>query len=752
MQSVTIRPWEIEHRSPVNDFSETIFFTGNGMLGVRGFGAWAGKRLPQDHAIFRAGLFSEIKPGITDMVQLPDVLTLIPLGEEPQTVVQTLDIQTGVLTHCWNTDRAVLRMRRTASMADDQLILQTLSITAEQAGTFTVMAMADTNVKNLPVHDDQTIVSTEQVRLLQTVSLTDKSMHLHTIQEKTPVAISWDILDDRNAVRETMIEQSAVLTKLTVHLAKGETWTIEKRVRVLLGRQEANPETPDPWRASAEQWLALWNDCDIEIESDDKQLQGALRYNMYQLLCNNAADDPTVSIGARGLSHGRYKGNVFWDTEIFLLPFFLWTRPQAAQNLLLYRVNHLDDACKLAAQQNLEGARFPWMCSGNGLEQCETWDTGLCEVHITADVVYAMQQYVEITGDAGLLQSSFAEVYRQTALYWMSRFTWEENAKQFSCFFVKGPDEYCGATVNNTYTNYMARNNINLALQYGVLSKKEREQAKFTAENIALLYDAHRDLYLQDELLDRLETPAFQIKGNEPSYKQYCFDRMQRYRLLKQADLVLLMNLYPADFTRAQKLNVFHYYEPITLHDSTLSYGAHAQLALTLGLWEPAEEYLQKAIYLDLKDIMGNTGREGLHMAALGSAWQAIVFGAAGLCVEENQLAVHPMLPKSIQAIKFKAKFRGEQYKVSIRSDGNPAIIKLQTKRGAIACTCHTRKKNAFTIALFLLPSLIGLVVFCFLPMLASIVYSLLDYDLLKPIESVSFVGLRNFKYVLGGA
>ncbi len=664
MQAVRIDPWKIERVSPIDDFSETIFFVGNGTLGVRGFGAWAGKRSPQAHAVFRAGLFSEIKPGITDMVQLPDPLTLHPLGEEPQMATQSLDLHTGVLTQCWETDRASLCMQRTASMADHQLLIQRLTITANRAGVFTVEAVANTEVKNLPIHDDQTVAATEYVRLLQTVSLNENAMRLRTLAEGTPVEILWETSDDREANRRDYLERTAAFTVLTASLAVGETWTVEKRVRVLLRDEAPNSEANDPWAQSAAQWRTLWDDCDIEVESDDRELQGALRYCVFQLLCNNAAQDRSVSIGARGLTHGRYKGNTFWDTEIFMFPFYLWTRPEAAKNLLKYRTDRLDDARALARRQNLDGARFPWMCSNGGSEQCESWDIGLCEVHVTADVAYAAQRYAEVTGDEAFLRGPCAELFTETARYWLSRLTYEPAKDRYSSFFVKGPDEYCGATVNNTFTNYIARNNIEMALRYGLLTSGESDQMRFTAERIELLYDAGRELYLQDELLDRLEAPPFLKSGDEPAYKLYCFDRLQRYRVLKQADLVLLMNLFPSGFSEAQKRNVFDYYEPITMHDSTLSFGPHAQLALTLGLWNKAEEYLNKAVYLDLKDVMGNTAREGLHMAAMGAAWQAVVFGAAGLWAEDGKLTLYPMLPPSMRRIRFTVWHRGKRFRV----------------------------------------------------------------------------------------
>ncbi len=671
MKHVSIDPWIIGRVSPVDDFSEAVFFIGNGTLGVRGFGAWEGKRSPQAHGVFRAGLFSEIKPGITDMVQLPDALTLRPLGEEPQIVTQRLDMRTGVLTQCWETERATFCMRRAVSMADSQLILQRLTISAKQAGAFTIEAVSSTEVKNLPIHDDQTITATEYVRLLKAVSLTENAMHLHTLAEGTPVQILWTVSDDRDANRRDTLEKLAGCTTLTAALTQGETWTIEKRVRVLVHGEAPNAEAEDPWEANVEAWRALWDDCDIEVESDDPELQGALRYNVFQMLCNNAAENRTVSIGARGLTHGRYKGNTFWDTEIFLLPFFQWTRPQAAKNLLLYRADRLDDARALAKKQNLDGARFPWMCSQRGTEQCETWDTGLCEVHVTADIAYAAQRYLEATGDEEFLKGPAAELFTETARYWLSRLTYEPAKDRFSSFFVKGPDEYCGTTTNNTFTNYMARNNILLALQYGSLNSEEQKRARFTAERIELLYDKERALYLQDELLDRLEPLPDTMNGDAPSYTQYSYDRMQRYRALKQADLVLLMNLFPDEFTKVQKRNIFDYYEPVTLHDSTLSYGPHAQLALTLGLWDKAETYLRKGVYLDLKDVKGVTSREGLHMASMGSAWQAVALGAAGLCLKDGQLSARPMLPPSIQRVMFRVWHRGRRYRVEATREGH---------------------------------------------------------------------------------
>lgn len=667
MSDIRITDWAVETAGIVDDFCETVFFTGNGYLGVRGFPGWQGKEKPQDHAVFKAGFFSHITPRITDMVQLPDVLTLCPVGHAPAAVKQTLNLKNGTVTQEWEDGQFRFALERAVSMAEPSLMLARLTVQAKEYGHLIVQAAADAAVANLPVHDDQTVENTELTQLLELVSLSETAMTLRTLYEKTPVRIGWRVTGTENTENRSFIQSAKAVTELSRTLSPGEKWIIEKRVRVFTGDEPEREEPAgDPWAANEAAWDALWADCDLSLESDDPELQGAVRYNIFQMLANNAAATPKASIGARGLTHGRYKGNTFWDTDIFLFPFYLWTQPEAAKNLMLYRAERLEDAKALAKRQNLDGARFPWMCSDTGMEQCESWDIGLCEVHITADVAYAMDRYCTVTGDAGFRKEFADPVFLETGRYWLSRLTWEQGKNRYSSFFVKGPDEYCGAAVNNTYTNWMARNNLRLALESGRAGAEESERLRFAMEHITLLYDAERKLYLQDELFERLEPIDPKLISDIPSYRSVCFDRVQRYRVLKQADLVLLVTLFPDGFSAEEKRSIFETYEPLTLHDSTLSWGVHALLALRLGLWDKAEAYLKKGVYLDLKDLMGNTGREGVHMAALGAAWQALVYGAAGLWADEKGLTLNPMLPKGIHRMTFSVYYHGERYRVLV--------------------------------------------------------------------------------------
>lgn len=656
-----IAPWRARYEGACDDFCESVFFTGNGALGVRGFPAWRRKTHPQQHAVFRAGLFTEIKPGVTDMVQLPDAFTLEPDDDIPEAFSQELDFHRGALTHACQTERARTTLLRIVSMADKQLVCQRLTVTALKTGDYAVRAVADSRVVNLPVHDDQTVENTQTVPLLTLDAISESGFALSTRDGGRRATYLWSLAPSLPCERRAEIQGGVCVTTFRARLIAGETLTLEQRVRVLTDDEAPNAEQSDPFAAHYAAWEALWADCDVQIDGDDA-LQGALRYNIYQMLCNCHEDDPSVSIGARGLTHGRYKGNTFWDTDIFLFPFFLWQRPAAARSLAQYRVSLLPDAEALAKKQNLDGARYPWMCATTGAEQCESWDIGLCETHVTADVCYALSRYGEVTGDKAFMER-VRPVYAQTARYWRSRLTYEPEKDRYSLFFVKGPDEYCGAAVNNTYTCYLAKRNLLLGAE--ALGGAEGEALRAVAERVTILYDHDRDLYLQDETFDRLEPAPFLKSGASPMYKQVCFDRMQRYRVLKQADLVQLMTLYPEDFTARQKANVFDAYEPLTLHDSSLSFGAHALLAFQIGRMDKALDYLRRSVFLDLTDGMENTGHEGVHMAALGASWQAVVFGMLGLWSERGKLTISPRLPAHVRRVSLRVHYRGKCLRVT---------------------------------------------------------------------------------------
>jgi kojibiose phosphorylase len=433
-------------------------------------------------------------------------------------------------------------------------------------------------------------------------------------------------------------------------------------------------------------WSQRWQSANIEIEGD-KQADAALRYVVFELIANNSAKDSSVSIGARGLTHTRYKGCYFWDTDIFMMPFYLYTAPEAARNLMQYRTDALPQAKKHAQEMNCLGARYPWMASYDGSEQCESWDIGASELHVTADVVHALNQYVQATGDEKFYLHEAAKVYIETARFWQSRYSPELGTRKVNLLFCKGPDEYCGITSNNLYTNVLVKENLKLAqdaadylyqydrpayLRLGITA--EEVKCWNTLEHsIKLPKDPISGHWRQDDTFHLLEPIRLSDlkQGDTATYNRVCYDRLQRYRVIKQADVLLLMTRLPNMFTSEEKLAAWKDFEPLCLHDSTLSFASHALFAAQNGLMDAAQYYFKKAAFLDLRDVMENTGTEGLHLACLGETWQAAVIGFGGLTFQNGVPELKPHLPPDWKSMRFRFFYRGKQYEADLRQDHN---------------------------------------------------------------------------------
>lgn len=704
--------WCIEQKAydaQKEDFYESLFSLGNGYMGTRGFQEESYKREPHERCQFIAGVFDYIKKGITDMVNTPNYFcSVVTVNGEKMDFDQgkileyqsILDMKKGILIRdlLWeNSKGQITRIKKERFVSLDQIHLAVARYTLipmNYSGVIALETGIDAGVKNNPISDDQLKENVETVCLLDVkehkgiknggyIKVATKQSGYEIFES---YRLKCDVLDEKIISKGIIESDFYIGSRVECKVHEGEAVTFEKVISVYTSRdgmlcaenetielsQQANESGYERLAKShSKAWEEKWQIADIQIEGDNK-LQQAIRYNIFQLIQTNAERDEKVSIGARGIMHGRYKGCYFWDTEIFMLPFFLYTNPVAAKSLLMYRYHSLEGARANAKDLNLEGVKFPWMSATEGREQCESWDTGSCEVHINADIPYAIEHYYKATGDNEFLLRYGAQIYIETARYWKSRFTYDAVADVYNMIFVKGPNEYGGATVNNTYTTYMALHNFKLAMntilwmkklgQWEPLKEKlqfediELEKWQKIIDKAVIHYDQEKNLYIEDSLFYQLE-PIELDRYKEsavPLYKKVCFDRLQRYRVLKQADVILLMTLLPAEFNQQEKLAAWQTYEPITLHDSTLSFGTHAIMASMLGLDEKAYEYLEKSVYLDLDNLMENTDVEGIHSAALGISWQAIVFGIAGLAIEEDGLVLKPRLPKKWQGISFK--------------------------------------------------------------------------------------------------
>ena len=699
------RGWTISAEG--NDFAdrflESVFFTGNGRMGARGYPAYRPVRRPLDAGLFLAGFYDRISDStdLTDFVNLPTPIWYqIRLNGRTPTVpsqlFRELDLRTGLLTFRYRLsiadDWVDVREQHFFSLARPSLLFQRLEFRG--CGPVELLAGIDHQSCNSPIPDDQVKENTQIIQMTRFCSGEEadagftaryetkhtklalvQTISCHTEGFSTPAFVP-DTGDGVGVRCAGDASHPPIALELAVRL------TSSRDVDPLL-QLDVEPGWDFAGALAANQtaWEQRWADCDIVMEGDE-DAQTGLRYVIYQLVANCSPRDHTVSIGARGLTHTRYKGCYFWDTDLFLTPFYNLTDPQAARSLANFRIGTLPQAKAHAARMNGTGARYPWMVSYDGSEQCESWDIGCSEVHVTADVAYALGQYLNWTGDDSLFFQGGAQVLVETARFWVSRYSPAQEPGKVNLLFCKGPDEYCGITSNNLFTNTMVKHNLSLALaaaarlkqeapeQYEALGMSETEYSawEILRDAIQLPRDPVTGRYRQDDtfhLLERID-PAKLKSGDEASYHQVCFDRLQRYQVIKQADTLLLMTRLPEQFTEEEKLAAWEDFEPLCIHDSTLSFASHALFAAQNGLAEAAEAYWWKALYLDLEEVMGNTGKEGLHLACLGEVWQTVVFGFAGLHIADGVPQLAPHLPHGCSSLNFKFFYHGKKYEAKI--------------------------------------------------------------------------------------
>ena len=433
-------------------------------------------------------------------------------------------------------------------------------------------------------------------------------------------------------------------------------------------------------------WRERWEAADVVIEGDARS-QLAVRFAAYHLMRGIAEGDRRIGASSRLATGDLYSGHVFWDNETFLLPFYLYTRPEAARALAAYRRTTLDGARRKARRYGYGGAMYAWQSALDGEENCVGWQYADHQVHVSADVVLGMWHTYAATGDEAFLREEAAEVLWEVARFWTARADGRPGGG-YDILGVMGPDEYCPFAHNNAYTNFLARFALEraawlyehlgetapearaaIAGRIG-LAPDEVEGFRNVAAGIEVPMDAARDLVLQSEDFERLapiDLDAVWTDRTKPFGAHLSQEHVYRVRCLKQADVLMLMFLFPTAFSREQMRVAFETYEPITCHDSSLSAPVHAAVAAWLSLGEKAWDYWQRAAFLDL-DLKSHSTPEGLHESALGGTWQAAVFGFAGLrpayLVEAP--ACTPNLPETWEAMRFTIAWKGARYAVEI--------------------------------------------------------------------------------------
>jgi len=454
----------------------------------------------------------------------------------------------------------------------------------------------------------------------------------------------------------------------------------------------------------ADAWDKRWQSADIEIEGDPAA-QKALRFAMYHLLIAAPPRDLDVSIAPKALSGEWYQGHVFWDTEIFMLPFFIYTHPRLARDLLMYRARRLQQARECAVDQHYGGALWPWESADSGREETpETWvnfDGTVLPVynakrehHIASDIVYGIYLYHQHTGDDDFMVRYGSEMVFETARFWASRVVYDETSGSYEIKLVIGPNEFQEGVDNNSYTNGMTRWALRYACElYDGLRERHpgrlsaiSDKMGLTAEEVDTWKEiAERIVFLMgsDGLIEEFEgyfdrrnvTISERDENGMPVWpSDVVLAEVKETQLIKQADVILLLYLLSDDFSLDAKRINFDYYEPRTTHMSSLSITSYAILAAELGDREKAHRYLHHAANSDLENIHGNTDL-GIHAAELGGAWQIAVRGFAGVRVRDGVLSINPALPESWQSMRLRIWFRGSLIELVVADESTQATM-----------------------------------------------------------------------------
>jgi len=438
-------------------------------------------------------------------------------------------------------------------------------------------------------------------------------------------------------------------------------------------------------------WRERWVDADVVVDGD-AEAQRALRFALYHLISAGDPESDRASIGARAMTGPGYRGHVFWDTEIFVLPFFIWTHPQTARALLAYRHRTLPAARAKAARLGYAGALYAWESADTGEETTPehiwlpdgtrlTILTGLQEHHIAADVAWAVCQYQLVTGDDAFMAEMGAEIVLETARFWASRVTQGADGR-LHIDEVIGPDEYHEGIDDNAYTNVLARWSLQAADRLAEefpdaaasldVADKERRHWRTVADGLVDGFDSTTLLYEQFAGFSALEGVRAVDLAPRPFTGEMVVgvERLRHTQIVKQADVIMLGLLLPEVVGPDVAAANYRYYEPRTSHGSSLSPAIHALVAARVGDMASATEYFSLAGGVDLDNRMGNAA-DGVHIATMGGLWQAAVFGFGGVRADADGDAVRidPRLPPSWPRLSFPVQWRGARLLVEITAD-----------------------------------------------------------------------------------
>lgn len=728
---------------------ETIFTIGNGYLGTRGS---LEERIAGDRqATFIHGIYDDRPVVFTELANAPDwtALELWVDGRRFSMAEGTvagyarwLNLRTGALhrrlrwTPAPDAAPVEISFTRLADLSDEHALALRVTVTPLGRGSASGEAARMYHGRTRPPHHAPAPEKAVSVRVRAKLDGQVENMgFLHWKQESehsTPHQASLAVRTRRTDKIVALGQRLSVAgadaeffasdctgcpgIEAVFSLAPGETATLDKFVAVYTSRDTHEPlraaenraaETaqrgfPELMRRNREAWDAFWAASDVIIEGD-AEAQLALRHGLFQLRIAAPTHDERVSIGAKTLSGLGYAGHIFWDNEIFVLPFFTFTQPKLARNMLRYRFHTLPGARKKAAANGFGGAQYAWESAEIGEEVTPTWVpdandriklvriwTGDIQLHISADVAYAMHQYWQVTGDDEFWRDTAIPVILETAVFWGERAEPEPGGR-FCIRNVIGGDEYHDHVDDNAFTNAMVRWHLHLGLEAldwladhapekiaeheARLGLTDERLAHWRAviKGLVIHHDPETGLIEQFEGfygLKDVDWPAF--AGRTESMQALLgIEGINEYKVLKQADVLALLALLGDEYDEKTWQANWNYYAPITDHEygSSLGPAMHAWVAGRLGQPEVAYQHFLRAARADLADIRGNAA-EGIHAASAGGLWEAVVFGFAGLKITNGGLTTAPRLPSHWRRLAFSVQHCGTTKHFDFRREG----------------------------------------------------------------------------------
>ena len=723
--------------------TEAIFALGNGYIGLRS--ANEERYLNEKRDLFISGTFNKAnKNEVTELPNVADVTEIEILingkhlmlnASNNKEYVKYLNLKTGELNRTFvyldeEGNEYSLKFNRFVAQDRLHVIVNRVEITPlSKTANIRFISGINGQVTNTgSQHFNEGEKRVYEYKYIQMLQETSESCITFIQNSAHNIYINGDKIEEKP---ELSIDRRKVTISNNYDLTQGQTLVIEKFSNIYTTRditsenltieqirdasldeikEISNMSYEILFNSNKEVWSNYWNDQNIVIEGNDYD-QLAIRFAQYHLKVMTPSHDNRCGIAAKGLSGEGYKGHSFWDTEIFILPFYTYSKPEIARKLLEYRYLSIGGARKKAKDNGYEGAMYPWESAW--LEDGEVtpvWGavdivtgkstkiwSGFIEQHITSDITFAIWQYYMVTNDEDFMEKYGYEIMFDTAIFWASRLEWDEIKQRYHINEIIGPDEYKEHVDNDAFTNWLAYWTIETAINYYNKLKESNSEVIRKLESKLSLQNAMENwtsklpkIYLpeprdldnvipqNDTFLSLEDIDLTKYKNQEhigSMFKDYNLDQVNKIQVVKQADVVMLLYLLEHKFSKEVKKANYDYYEKRTLHDSSLSLSTHSILASDIDEKDLAYKLFQEATKIDLGENM-KTSDHGIHAASLGGLWQIVVNGFGGVRMVGGNLRINPKLPENWSRLSFSFMWKGNKLDIELTKEG----IKIEVK------------------------------------------------------------------------